>query len=469
MLRERVRLVRFTLATIDALLIVACFSADPLRAWAWSLPAEPTLLPRTLLLIPLLPAWVCLLSFFGLYRAQRTASIGHEMLGVAKAAAMMGLLMAALVVAFRGLQVQPSFVIAFCLAAFVLTSLGRASIRIVARQFRVRGYKYRNIVVVVGSTAKALECLELVRQNRHWGLKLVGTIDAGGGPLPAPWPTHLGSVADLGSLAAREVIDEVIFAALPEQLGAMRDAITLCETVGIRAHIALDIAPLVVARLYRDELAGMPLLTFSTTPHAAVPLIVKRAVDVTLAGALLAVLSPLFLIAAIAVRVTSGGPVLFHQIRVGLNGRRFRLYKFRSMVHDAEHRRHEVAALNQLNGPIFKVADDPRLVPVGRWLRRTSVDELPQLFNVLRGEMSLVGPRPPVPEEVRAYRPADRRRLSMKPGLTCLWQVNGRDLVTDFDRRLELDLHYIDNWSLGLDFRILAQTIPVVLRGRGAA
>jgi lipopolysaccharide/colanic/teichoic acid biosynthesis glycosyltransferase len=190
--------------------------------------------------------------------------------------------------------------------------------------------------------------------------------------------------------------------------------------------------------------------------------------DVSISSILLAVALPaMLLIAALLKLAGGGGRVLFTQTRCGLNGRRFTLYKFRTMVEDAENQRHQIAHLNEMSGPVFKVRRDPRVTPVGRWLRQFSLDELPQLWNVLRGDMSLVGPRPPVPQEVSQYQRWQRRRLSMRPGLTCLWQVQGRNEL-DFDRWVELDLEYIDSWSPLLDIKILLKTIPVVLSGKGA-
>jgi exopolysaccharide biosynthesis polyprenyl glycosylphosphotransferase len=194
---------------------------------------------------------------------------------------------------------------------------------------------------------------------------------------------------------------------------------------------------------------------------------VRRIMDVVLVSILGLITSPLMLITATLIKVSSPGPVFFRQERCGLNGRPFIMYKFRSMVNDAEQRRFELEALNEMDGPVFKSSRDPRITALGKFIRRFSIDELPQLFNVLRGDMSLVGPRPPLPEEVARYQRWQRRRLSMKPGITCLWQISGRNEVS-FDDWMKLDLSYIDNWSLLLDLKILLKTVPVVLLGRGA-
>jgi exopolysaccharide biosynthesis polyprenyl glycosylphosphotransferase len=260
----------------------------------------------------------------------------------------------------------------------------------------------------------------------------------------------------------------VVFIVPRAWLNGIEGAVRLCEEQGVKTSIALDLYDLAVARPLVTELEGMPMLTYSTTPSSEGKLALKRAIDLIGSAFLLLVVSPLFLIIAAAIKLTSKGPVFFRQTRVGLNGRHFILLKFRSMVVDAEQRLREIAHLNEMDGPVFKVRHDPRVTPVGRLLRKTSLDELPQLINVLRGEMSLVGPRPPVPSEVVAYAPWQKRRLSMKPGITCLWQVNGRNTI-DFDQWMKLDLEYIDNWSLGLDLKIVGKTVPAVLLGKGAS
>ncbi|MGH9318533.1 MAG: sugar transferase, partial [Vicinamibacteria bacterium] len=231
--------------------------------------------------------------------------------------------------------------------------------------------------------------------------------------------------------------------------------------------VACDYRIRASARAYLERLEDVPLLTFSTVPSDSNLLALKRVTDVALSSALLLLASPLFAVVPILIKSTSRGPVLYRQVRCGLNGRRFTFYKFRSMVEGADEQREEIAHLNEAKGPIFKISSDPRVTPVGRLLRKTSIDELPQLINVLKGEMSLVGPRPPLPQEVELYEPWQRRRMSMKPGLTCLWQVSGRSVLT-FEEWVDLDLHYIDNWSLGRDFQILLRTIPAVLSRRGA-
>jgi exopolysaccharide biosynthesis polyprenyl glycosylphosphotransferase len=219
--------------------------------------------------------------------------------------------------------------------------------------------------------------------------------------------------------------------------------------------------------VYLDRLGRAPLLTFSAAPHDEIRLLLKRATDIVLAAAGLLLLAPLMALVALVIRVTSPGPVIFRQTRCGLNGRRFEFYKFRSMCANAEHLRSQIEHLNMKGDTVFKVPNDPRLTPIGRWLRKFSIDEWPQLWNVLKGDMSVVGPRPAVPEEVDKYQQWQRRRLRMRPGLTSLWAIAGRDNI-DFETWMKLDMQYIDNWSLALDYKIILKTIPRVLLGKGA-
>lgn len=264
-------------------------------------------------------------------------------------------------------------------------------------------------------------------------------------------------------------VGRVVLAFSRSELGKVERAIGACEIEGVEAWLNVDFIHTSSARPSYEVLAKRPMLVFRRTPDLSWAMLVKDAMDRVLAFATLVFGSPFLLAVALAVKLTSPGPVIFRQKRAGLHGRPFEMLKFRTMCSDAEEKRAALESLNTMRGPVFKVDDDPRITRLGRWLRRTSVDEFPQLFNVLRGEMSLVGPRPlPIYEVEKFELLAHRRRLSMKPGLTCIWQVKGRNAVTNFDDWVKMDLEYIDNWSLGLDFYLLFITVPVVFLGRGA-
>jgi exopolysaccharide biosynthesis polyprenyl glycosylphosphotransferase len=267
----------------------------------------------------------------------------------------------------------------------------------------------------------------------------------------------------------RHSVARVIFAAGHTQLHRVEEAIGACEVEGVPAWLAADFIRTSIAKPDFDAFAGRPMLVFRSTPDVSWTLFAKDVIDRVGAFCALVVFAVPMAVVAIMIRITSHGPVIFKQRRAGKHGKPFVMYKFRSMSNDAEMRRAELEPFNQMSGPVFKVDQDPRITPFGRWLRRTSIDELPQLVNVFLGDMSLVGPRPlPLYEVEKFENTAQRRRLSVKPGLTCLWQISGRNQVKDFSDWVKLDLDYIDRWSLGLDFKILLRTVPAVLLGFGA-
>ncbi|HWW61545.1 MAG TPA: sugar transferase, partial [Thermoanaerobaculia bacterium] len=320
----------------------------------------------------------------------------------------------------------------------------------------------------------ATDIARTIEQHKYWGYKILGFV-SDGHHLSNGWASYrtYGTVPDLRRILENgeiiEPLDEIVFAVTRKKLDEMKQIFLLCEELGIRTRVAMNIFQNRVARVEIEELEGVPFLTFTTTPSNESQLAFKRLLDIGVSLLLLTLTFPVLALAALLIKITSPGSVLFKQTRIGLNGRIFTLYKFRTMIEDAHARRDEVAHLNEMTGPAFKLRHDPRVTAVGRWLRRFSFDEIPQLWNVLKGDMSLVGPRPPIPEEVASYHRWHRRRLSMKPGLTCLWQIQGRNEIADFDHWMQLDLQYIDNWSPSLDLKILLRTIPAVLSGKGAS
>ncbi len=267
-----------------------------------------------------------------------------------------------------------------------------------------------------------------------------------------------------------EAVDIVVFSLDENIIPQVREALLACEAEGVEAWVSADFIQTLFTHVQFDQFAGQPLLIYRTTPAISWELVMKRLIDTSGAAILLLLTAPIMLAVAVAIRFDSKGPVIFSQNRSGLHGRAFRMYKFRSMVTNAEQARSELESMNEMAGPVFKVKNDPRVTPLGRWLRKTSFDELPQLWNVMRGEMSLVGPRPlPLYETANFGDVSQRRRMSVRPGLTCLWQISGRNQITDFKDWVRLDLEYIDRWSLWLDLEILARTVPVVLFGWGAS
>jgi exopolysaccharide biosynthesis polyprenyl glycosylphosphotransferase len=324
--------------------------------------------------------------------------------------------------------------------------------------------------LIVGSGPQALRICRDLSADSLTAYQVLGFVDTHPGPR-SPFLTRrtLGSLDHLEAILVREHVDEV-HVGLPvrSHYAQIQETIRICERVGVKLMYRADIFDTELARVRVDRTGAMPRVELQLVTDG-MPLTVKRALDLLGATAALIVLAPLMLVTAAAIKLTSPGPVIYAQERYGLNRRRFRMLKFRTMVQDAERLQASLEAHNEVQGPVFKIARDPRVTPLGRWLRRSSIDELPQLFNVLSGDMSLVGPRPlPVRDVARFTQSADMRRFSVRPGLTGLWQVSGRSGL-GFDQWIKLDLHYIDHWSLVLDLVILARTIPAVLRGTGAA
>ena len=313
-------------------------------------------------------------------------------------------------------------------------------------------------ILVAGERASMQELMNSFSPAQVLEVQVVAVIDL-----------ETNGIETLVEALHRHAVGRVVLSFHRMELDKVQRAIDACEIEGVEAWLNADFIHTSVARPSYDILAKKPMLVFRASPELSWAMLVKSWMDRVLAAIGIVVLLPVFGVIAVVIRRTSPGPVFFRQRRAGLHGEPFEMWKFRTMCADAEQLRDELASLNVMQGPVFKVEDDPRVTKFGKWLRLTSMDELPQLYNVLKGEMSLVGPRPlPIYEVEKFERTAHRRRLSMKPGLTCLWQIRGRNKVTDFRDWVRMDLEYIDNWSVFLDLYILIRTIPVVLAGSGA-
>ncbi len=424
------------------------------------------------LLLIILPVWIGLLYWFGSYRQLRISNFPQTLFVVVKAN-LVGMLCFGFVVFLLKLSlVSRTFMALFFVLSVATLVVERGVLMACFRLMTRRGFWQRQLLVV-GSGPRAIQFAQRIQSHSEWGLRIIGFVDddlsrAATVAAHVPGAPLLGRMAELSTMLRERVVDEVVFVLPRTWMNKIENAIADCEVAGVRATVAMDLFNMRFAKAQPTDLDGMPLLSFETTSIDDWALATKRLVDIVASGIGLLLLAPVFPIVALLITRTSPGPVLFRQIRYGLNGRPFTLYKFRTMVADAEARLKQLEDKNELKGsPAFKVTKDPRLTMVGIWLRKTSIDELPQLLNVFKGEMSLVGPRP-LPSQVSQYTPKQRRRLSMRPGLTGYWQVNGRSRITDFDRWTQLDLEYIDRWSLALDMKILFKTVPTVLLGLGA-
>lgn len=359
---------------------------------------------------------------------------------------------------FLKLNVARSMIIWFGCISFVLVSLKEEMLRWVFQSELGRS-QYRRRFLLVGTGFETTRMCRDLKARPDSGIEIVAELDLNTTP-----------VDQLVRLLHEHSVNGVILSARHAYFEQAEAIIKACEVEGVEAWLVADFFATQISRTTFDDFYGRPVMVFRSTPEAASwQSAFKLVVDLVGAGLLLVLLAMPLAIVALLIKLTSPGPVMFRQLRSGLNGEPFTIYKFRTMVTNAEQLKHELEAMNEMRGPVFKVTGDPRITPIGKILRRFSIDELPQLLNVLRGEMSLVGPRPLPVDEVRRFHDlAHRRRLSVKPGITCLWQISGRNQIAEFRDWVRLDLEYIDNWSLWLDFKILLRTIPAVLVGTGA-
>jgi exopolysaccharide biosynthesis polyprenyl glycosylphosphotransferase len=367
-----------------------------------------------------------------------------------------------------------SSVAVFLISGSFFLIIGRIVLHLFLEFYRKRGYNRQNLIIV-GSGKQAFIYAEAVLSNPQWGVKPIGFIELKENP-NNPFKTTMwryndipciGRLDELPAIIKSRQVDWVVYTLDKGDLGLIEDSFILCQQMGAKTALLADPFPHVKARRRTYEFMDHLMLVYDSAPLPTMSLLLKSLLDRAAALFGLIALTPFMLAISLAIRLGSRGPVLFKQERIGLNGRRFTMLKFRTMVPDADKLKASLLEKNEMSGPMFKIKNDPRITRLGRILRKTSADELPQLFNVLNGDMSLVGPRPPLAEEVNKFDPWQRRKLSVRPGITCLWQVRGRSNI-DFQEWMKMDLEYIDNWSLWLDFRILARTIPAVLSGKGA-
>lgn len=430
-----------------------------------------------------------MLSLLGAYSSMRLSS-SFQLFKISLVSSVIVFFLLAAVLFLLKIDLSRSFVGLFCLLVCLSLAAERYAVLAVLRYWRRRGRNFRNIIIC-GVGEQALKVAREITAMPELGLRIrafaklnnavngeslellrfksaVRLLTRPASGIKTPIGRVIQGIPAFNRAIEEYAIDEVIFTDVVEVMPLVEEAILMCSEQGIRTTLVADLFSIGMVKSGLSYFGDMPLIHFQTPPGDRWELFVKRFLDVIISFVLLIALSPLLLIIAVLVKLTSKGPVLFVQKRMGLNGRIFDMYKFRSMYVDADKELSNLKAHNEMKGPVFKMKNDPRITPLGRFLRRFSLDELPQLWNVFRGEMSLVGPRPPVPGEVSLYERRDRRRLSMRPGLTCTWQVCGRNEICDFDSWVELDLDYIDNWSLGRDFVLLIRTIPAVLLGTGA-
>ncbi len=467
MLREyndilRRLLIFLDLCIVSASFFLSCFLRNifqgfqPLETWPWFLP--------TLLFV-----WGFMLYRARIYDSFRTKDISELIYIIFKSAFFGLLIFSGIMYYLKTPHINRNFIALVFITTTAFLCLEKAMLKSSFWLIRKRGYNFRNILII-GSNKRVGYFIGLIKEHAEWGFRIIGIVEDEASKLgqEVKGVKIIGLFKDIPDIIHNYIVDEVIFIVPRSWLNKIKDIVDLCEIEGIKVRIAVDFFDLRFAKIKQSDLGGFPLLTFETTSDKLWHLFIKRFIDVVFSGIGLVLLLPLFIIVALFIKLTSPGPVFFIQQRSSLNGRKFNLYKFRTMVSDAESKLSGLIARNEMQGPVFKMKDDPRVTPLGKLLRKLSLDELPQLWNVFIGDMSLVGPRPPLPSEINQYDNWHRRKLSMRPGITCLWQISGRNNITDFDEWMRLDLEYIDNWSLWLDSKILLKTMPVVFFGIGA-
>ena len=473
MLKQRSGFLKKANIISDAALVVAAFLA------AFNLRVQyggfGELDSYTWLLLVVVPVWLVLLERYGFYSSQRMNTYWSILKSLAKVTAIGGIVTSSVIFVSVPQGFSRGFFGTFLTLSFLMLTAEQFLVRSILRLVRLEGYNYRN-VLIAGTGESALKILDILDSHKGWGLNVVGLLhteqqrDSGQGPEMLGGYPVIGSFHDLIEICKSQPVDEVIFCDGKENsLSGFADYITMLGEMGITCRTVFNLFFHFEGQkelsMLHDE---VPMLTFRSVSVDADQLFFKRCLDVT--GSLfgLALAACLFPFIALAIKLESPGPLFFGQTRVRENGRTFTCWKFRSMFPDAEERKAELMHLNEMDGAIFKIKNDPRVTRVGAFLRKTSLDEMPQFWNVLRGEMSLVGTRPPTPAEVKGYQNWQRKRICMKPGITGLWQVSGRNSVTDFNEVVRLDLEYIDTWSFATDIRLILRTLKVVFFREGA-
>ena len=445
-----------------ALLVLTFWGAHVLRFYAteW-FSLEKAIQPfgefRWVLFL-LMPFGPIILEGQGFYHHILQKTVRKSLWQLFRAAVLLGALLGLCWFFFR-LDVPSRAVLILFVVLAGIALLVRERLTILYLKKKAASGRFRERVLLAGVPMDVAQLEQTFTPEQKVETEIVGRIDIESQPISA-----------LVEALHEDAVSRVIFAGGHSHLIRLQEAIAACEIEGVEAWLVADFIKTSIARPDFDVIGDRPMLVFRTTPEISWALWIKGFIDRVGAAILLIFPGSLLMLgAAITVKLTSPGPIVFRQTRAGKHGKPFTMYKFRTMSTDAAMRQAELMAFNQMSGPVFKIEQDPRVTPVGRWLRKLSIDEWPQLFNVLLGHMSLVGPRPlPIYEVEKFENTAQRRRLSVKPGLTCLWQVSGRNEVKDFHEWVRLDLKYIDNWSIWLDLKILLKTIPVVMLGWGA-
>ncbi len=466
MLQQQVIILNNILLVLDAV----CVIAAGYIAFYWGyvssggvVPIDSSVFYATLLSMMFINSYM--MGKFGLYGDARPKSYLSLTWAIVKSMVLDFLFLIAGLYFYKGLDYSRDFVGYFAALTFCLILIVRMGSQLYLDFLSPKGFNVSRILIA-GNRKRGEYVKKILKEQMSWGHEIVGRVRVG--VEESNDPDVVGNLEELPDILKKHSVDEVVFAISGDRSINLEPHLSYCHKIGMPIRILPALWAKREYRLAIEVCQGVPFLTMRTSNFNAVGLLYKRILDITggLVGTLF--LSILYPFVAIAVKMDSPGPILFKQKRMGQHGRIFNLYKFRTMCADAEQKKSELLKQNEMNGAIFKLADDPRITRMGRFLRKTSIDEFPQFINVLKGEMSLVGTRPPTLEEVEKYRPEHLKRISAKPGITGMWQVSGRNKITDFDQIVELDCQYLDNWRFFHDLKILFKTILVVLQRKGA-
>jgi exopolysaccharide biosynthesis polyprenyl glycosylphosphotransferase len=458
--------------TAEASFIAAYYLADFLhRQFPYFFPRTAPLQTSQLLVVLVIGfCYVVLFSYQNAYSYQRFTSLFREYIIVFKVTSLGILIDIALLFLVRFGDLSRTIVIAMFLVSVLFFLAEKTLMFEVAAFIRGKG-KNRRRVLLVGTGRRARQFIEAVDCNFKWGLDIVGVLAENQERVGEEFCGKgiVDTLENIESALKNTNPQEVIITISTKRFDLIRSLLEVCEQQGVVARLNSNFFGRITKDVTVDKIYGLDIITFSMVHQSEAQLILKRLIDIVVSFIALVMLSPLVLLVALGILITDGRPVLYQWNVVGLDRRAIKSWKFRTMVRNADRLKDSLAGKNEMSGPVFKIKDDPRILPFGRWLRKWSIDELPQLFSVLKGDLSLVGPRPAGPHELERYESWQRRKLCIKSGLTCLWQVNGRNKIDSFDEWVKLDLEYVDSWSIWLDLKILLKTIPAVLSGKGAS
>jgi exopolysaccharide biosynthesis polyprenyl glycosylphosphotransferase len=462
---------KFILGAIDILAIAVAFQCSfLLNYYSWV--EGPLFITHTRfvkLFLLILPFWLLILYLIQITEIPRTKRTRVLFMEYLQSTILIAVLLLVFYFVFKLYQISRLFLIEFAFFGFVFLFLARLIEYHVFKTYRAKGFNLVNIVLIADESS--LPFIEALRNNKEWGYRIIAIFTASD-VLKEKYEKSIILLPEqylqvLNDLMEVDILDEVLYLKKKIIPSEVRETVRSCEELGVVFSLRYEDSNIKLTNAIKTTIGDDKFLTFTNIPHNLFALTIKKIMDISISLTLIILLSPILLIIALTIKFTSPGDIIFKQKRVGLRGRPFDLYKFRTMIADAEKLKKELATSNEADGPVFKIKDDPRVTPIGKFLRKSGLDELPQLFNILKGEMSLIGPRPPLPEETKSYKRWQLRRLSVKPGLSCFWQIKPDRNSIKFEKWMEMDLAYIDNWSLRLDFIILLKTIATVFQRTG--